>query len=141
MIRLPLLLLSSSSSGRGKWVALPLLVPDVDVLVLVGQYLVGIFNRCRRLFAVFENLQRGSLKHVICCAKLNCQRSRGNICLFHHNNLLFDDLRFTIYLQLNYLSSSLSPALPQRGSGEGASYFKIFLPFTMLMPFCIFWMR
>ena len=29
------------------------------------------------------------------------------------------------------------PSTPPRGSGEGASYFKIFLPFTMLMPFCV----
>ena len=30
---------------------------------------------------------------------------------------------------------------PKRGSGEGTVYFSIFLPPTMLMPFCIFWRR
>ena len=38
------------------------------------------------------------------------------------------------------ISFTLSQALPQRGSGEGA-YFSTFFPFTMLMPFCIPAMR
>ena len=71
--------------------ALPLLVPDVDVgwsVLFLDKDVAGILDCGSTTF----NIQ--GLCHHVASAKLNGQHFGGNICLFHHGNLQFDDLQF-----------------------------------------------
>ena len=90
---------STSQMVNGQWLMvngfLPFFVPDVNVLVLLGQDFIGIGDG--------RIADENWLCHHLASAERHCQRWRGNICLFHLCNLLFDNLLFTIYLQFYYL--------------------------------------
>ena len=93
--------ISSLSHGRGMGRGLlPLIIPDVHV---AGCRFLDKDFALRGDDVCATPVDNQRLCHHVNCAELYGQHCGGNICLFHHSNLQFDNLLFTIYLPFNYL--------------------------------------